>query len=228
MSGYLTHDLARQRLESSFNLANLLRGRVRSEVREEGSVTIDNPPSPTQPTPDSPIEVITPEIVETPVGEIRPLHNGGRRPGDTALTEVERVTVGLLTNLVGAKAASEITGVSKGHAHQLGEGRSTSPTPGRDSTATEMKQQIESRLGQVKAKAIEKLLKTLDAVTDEGTALLSVKDAAEVSSKLASVIDRTTQKDRDGGNIAQVVIYAPRIRDESEYDVVTVAAGKGR
>lgn len=229
MSGYMSQAEASERLTSPENLALLLEGlrlggavdgaaRGQESVEGKGGPAVSNSDETLLPTPPA----TQPQILQV---EIKPLHAGGRREGDTALTEVERVTTGVLANLIGAKAAGEIMGVSRGHAHQLGEGRSTSPTPGRDSTLdSSVKTQIESRLVDVKSKAIDKLLSTLDVITDEGVRTLSIKDAADVSSKLAGVIDKTTPRDKSGTAVAQVIVYTPRTKGESEYDVIEVGA----
>lgn len=73
--------------------------------------------------------------------------------------------------------------------------------------------------------ALGKVLSSLSLLTDERLEKLPTKDLAEASKDLSVVVrnisgDAGTQRP----NIAQVVLFSPRVREDSEYEAITVEA----
>lgn len=69
--------------------------------------------------------------------------------------------------------------------------------------------------------ATHKLLRALDAITDNKVADLSPLKAADLASKMSNVIKNTRPDEiRDGG--VKIVVFQPRIKEEDEFEVIEV------
>jgi hypothetical protein len=78
------------------------------------------------------------------------------------------------------------------------------------------REQIDSKLGTVKDLALDKMLRSLGAIKDEKIDALPINTQLKIIGTMANVIDKTSEKSvLPVGN--QVVIYAPQIREDSDY-----------
>ena len=165
-----------------------------------------------------PIETgpIEPEIV-LPETEIRKLHNGGRREGVPNLPLFLQTLAGVSDRIDGPTQTAEEFGITIAHASHLGEGK-TSP----DHVNEELKEKIDEVSSSVSEIALKKLMKSLGLLTDEMLETVTKpKDLVDIASKMANVVERTREKKYEGDR-TKILIYAPRIKNESEFDIIEV------
>lgn len=82
-------------------------------------------------------------------------------------------------------------------------------------------EKIEEQLELVRRAAIEKTLRCLDVIGDEGLADLDVRKAASVAKDLSSIYDKIRPSGEKGGSV-NVTIFAPRQKDDDDYEVLDV------
>jgi len=154
---------------------------------------------------------------------IRPLHNGGRRPGDNNIPHKLRVEIALAARTQPIAVVAERYGISEHHAFELSKGM-TSYEDGKNGKLID---DINTGLQVPNDLALAKLTAVLTAITPEKiTRISKVKDLATIASQLAGVAKSTqpiVQDDKNGANAAaQLVVYAPNFKQENHYETVKV------
>lgn len=72
-------------------------------------------------------------------------------------------------------------------------------------------------------KARGRLMSALDAITDENIGNAKVKDIASIAKDMSVIVKNMEPNvPVDNSKNTQVIIYRPRMRDEDEFDVITV------
>ena len=153
---------------------------------------------------------------------IRPLHNGGRRPGDNNIPHKLRVEIALAARTQPIAVVAERYGISEHHAFELSKGM-TSYEGGKNDKLID---DINSSLQAPNDLALAKLTAVLTAITPEKiTRISKVKDLATIASQLAGVAKSTQPivKDEKGADSsASLVVYAPNFKQENHYETVRV------
>ena len=153
---------------------------------------------------------------------IRPLHNGGRRPGDNNIPHKLRVEIALAARTKPIAVVAEQYGISEHHAFELSKGM-TSYADGKNDKLIE---DINTGLMVPNELALAKLTAVLTAITPEKiTRISKVKDLATIASQLAGVAKSTQPivKDEKGADSsASLVVYAPNFKQENHYETVRV------
>jgi hypothetical protein len=153
---------------------------------------------------------------------IRPMHNGGRRPGDNNIPHKLRVEIALAARTQPIAVVAERYGISEHHAFELSKGM-TSYADGKNDQLID---DINSGLAVPNDLALSKLTAILVAITPEKISRISkVKDLATIASQLAGVAKSTQPivKDQVGqDSSAQLVVYAPNFKQENHYETVRV------
>lgn len=154
---------------------------------------------------------------------IRPLHNGGRRPGDNNIPHKLRVEIALAARTKPIAQVAEQYGISEHHAFELSKGM-TSYEDGRNSKLVEA---INNQVSVPHEIALARLTAVLTAITPEKiTRVSKVKDLAIIAHQLASVskaVQPIVQEDPNQNDTgAQLVVYAPSFRQENHYETVKV------
>lgn len=76
---------------------------------------------------------------------------------------------------------------------------------------------------QITDKARGRLMSALDHITDENISNAKVKDIASIAKDMSVIVkNMEPQVPVDNSKNTQVIIYRPRMRDEDEFDVITV------
>lgn len=141
-----------------------------------------------------------------------------------------RALAGALTVAHGAKTASEITGVSEGHAKVLARGEySTAIDPEeREKRNQVLRDNIYEGLGKIRGKAQQKLMKVLNLINNENLDAIPDKDkarlAAQMANQLSGVIDRTINKGEHlhDGRSTHLHLYAPERRPLAAFEIKTI------
>ena len=148
---------------------------------------------------------------------IKPLHNGGRRPGDTNLTDEMRALIGAEAQLSTLSETAERFNISHHHAHELANGKVYTEA-GIDN---ELVSQINKKLNEPHSLAVEKLTETLLALdSNKIKGMSKPKDIASVAAQLARIADSTSplkQDDEEERGSARIIIYSPTIKQENHY-----------
>ena len=148
--------------------------------------------------------------------------NQGNRAGTphATLTEEARARVGMLASLIGDKAASELTGVSRPSVTNLKNGKDLSGKP--DEV---LQRNLDSRRGVIQEKALEKVETFIDMLGgDLGD---DVKRSA-IAERVASIFDKLTPKTPTiNAEKAQIIFYSPKVKESTQYPIIEVEAQNG-
>jgi predicted transcriptional regulator len=117
-----------------------------------------------------------------------------------------------------AKELSESFGVSPSSISAYKNG-STS-TASYDTPDRKLANHIVNVKDRITKKATNRLARALDSITPEKLDDLKVKDAAQVAKDMSVVIKNMTPEVREQNNNVNFVIFAPKVREESDYDVI--------
>jgi hypothetical protein len=100
---------------------------------------------------------------------------------------------------------------------------------GATSTATynkpneQLKQHNDELRGIISTSARLKLLQALEELTPERISKAKIKDIASITKDLSTIArDMDSVNQGKDGNSVKVMVYAPRLRDEEEFEVITV------
>lgn len=162
-------------------------------------------------------------------------HSGNK--GSSRLTDEERVAVGVLARLDGAKTAAEVMGISPHTAKHIMMGhKNTEAGPDhyrKQEVDEEFKKKVLSKFENTKLtiaeRAAEKLLGALDVITPEKLENASVKDVATISNNMAQVIRNISgtgrEREGDGGAAkVKIVLHAPDQARESAFDFIEISS----
>jgi predicted transcriptional regulator len=92
-----------------------------------------------------------------------------------------------------------------------------------DTPNIELSKANDSVRDQITDKARGRLMSALDAITDENISNAKVKDIASIAKDMSVIVKNMEPiVPVDNSKNTQVIIYRPRMRDEDEFDVITV------
>lgn len=153
------------------------------------------------------------------ISHTRNINGAGRRAGvENIPDEVkELVALSVIGGDVLQKDAAEAYGISKVTVNQLAKGNDYK---GKHSPV--LTEKIEKARSVVESKATSKVLMALGLITQEKLSELDISKIAKVASDLSSVSERMREKKDQGTNVAQVIIYAPTVRTEQEYQTIEI------
>lgn len=152
---------------------------------------------------------------------IAPLHNGGRRPGDTNLDKEVRASIGAEAQIATLAKVANAHGISLHHAHELANGKHSIA----QGVNTGLVDDINKKLEEPHDIAVRKLTKVLLAIPEEGLQAIKAKDLTSMASQLSKVAENTAPLKHDDPNNGgpQFIVYAPTVKQENHYESVEVA-----
>ena len=152
--------------------------------------------------------------------EIRPLLHGGAKLDGTAsrLSFEEQVLVGSTSRLIGSKNTSDMFNISRTHAKNLALGQLDYAS----GPKKELAERIYGKLSDVRDKAVERLMESLELLDEEKMKSCNAKDLSAVAANMARVVDRTIPKESNEINRLNLVVYAPRLKEVKEFEMVEV------
>jgi hypothetical protein len=161
--------------------------------------------------------------------EVRKLHEGGRKNGDTNLTPLMRTLIGAAAEVDGNNAKTAKTfGVSDRAVANYRKGRTSQSgpiSPAARAEVVEVAEEKEKSGEGIKEKAKSRLDSLFDGpISAENLSTLKPREAISAAKDLATVIDRVSVRESGDKQQVQVVIFAPRQRDEKEYEAIDVSA----
>lgn len=202
---YLDEKDVKDRLDDPRNLLNRLKGPEKDKTKDSGPIS-DESDEPTDPE-----KSLTPNVV------IDKLYKGGRHKGKNNLPEFMHVLIGASANVTSAKETAEVYDVSPIHAHELKHGK-TSPVH----YHPELKEKINSVTDKCRDEALDKLMISMGLITKKSMDGIKVKEAAFIAEKMASIASKLSGDGKGGRTNINVLIQAPRIKDEAEFEVIEV------
>lgn len=149
--------------------------------------------------------------------EIRKLHAGGRKEGVTTLTKADRLIAGTLGQIYDQSSVAKDFGITRQHVNNLAHGRTDSRGNGSGTGLAES-----GILDEVKERALQKVLSAVDLMSDKKLEGCNAKDLAGIASNMSKVYSNVSPKDNNDGARVQVVLYAPRVKEEREFQVVEI------
>jgi len=160
-------------------------------------------------------EPLVPEVVEEVVeGVVKP-HHSGRPINGTAIPMEMKTLAGLLANFDTTRNVAKALGLNHATVNDARNGENSHGRP-----SPELKARLEGDLSKVRDKALDRLLSSLDFITDEKLEKCSAKDVAGISASMAKVVATTLPKDTESAIHAQLIVYAPTQINESKFEVV--------
>ena len=153
----------------------------------------------------------TKNVVNRLNGKPTTVHKPIEKPnvrGPNVPTEV-KVVAGALAVQTSVREASEALDVSMGVVREA-----------KNSSNPEVKQGVSDALERVRDLALDKLMNSLDLMTNEKLNEGSAKDLAVVAANMSRVVEKTSPR-AEAANV-QLVVYAPQQRQEKQYKVVDV------
>jgi len=152
---------------------------------------------------------------------IRPLHNGGRRPGDNNIPHKLRVEIALAARTQPIAVVAERYGISEHHAFELSKGMTSYADGKNQDLIADINDQVLVPHGL----ALAKLTAVLTEITPEKISRVSkVRDLAGIAVNLAQVAKATQPIDTSNpvDQAAKLVVYAPSFKQENHYETVRV------
>ena len=143
----------------------------------------------------------------------------GRARGDTEIPTMLKVIsataaeAGLATN----KELAEQFDIS---AQTISDARNGRVGARKDS---ELSDRIRKNLDTVQDRAIDRLMQSLDLMDDEKLHNCKATDLSSIAANMSRVVEKVSPKSKDAFAGVQVILYSPRVRDLSNYDVIDVS-----
>ena len=145
----------------------------------------------------------------------------GKSKGDDYLDEEKRKEIATLA-LTSGMTNEEVAEFCRVHPQTVSSFKNGEVANGTE-TNEELKEHVIEVKGEIQSAAKNKLLLAIEAITDEKIHSAKVRDIAGIARDMSSVIKNMSD---NGGLTVQnnkVVIYQPRIRDDDDFDVITVS-----
>lgn len=204
---FISPEEAKKRIESEDNLMNIIKkvpliSSVPSALSEEDE------------SEDLEVEPVAVEMVPFS-------HRPGRKSLDPnrfnqTIPDEIREVIGTLAHFDHQEIIAKDFGISQPKVSQIknGEGKADK----------EAKNQVEVNLGKVRDAAIQAMLDSIGLIDADKLAAHSQKDIAAVASQMSKVFQNIQPKEKENtGPSVAIQIYAPRTKNEDDYDVVTIS-----
>lgn len=157
-----------------------------------------------------------PENIASNGSLVRPLHNGGRNLGDRNVPPFIRELAGAAAHTEPAKEVAKAFDISQSSVNQYKIGN-TSPKH----HDPDLKAKVDQRVSKVRDLALDKLMLSLGLLTTDRLEKVNARDASTIAANMAKVVEKTTPQQVNNQNL-QIVFYAPNVRQEKDYEVITL------
>lgn len=149
--------------------------------------------------------------------------NGGARSGSYEKIDSEaRARIGVLATLFGDKAAGELTSKPRGYATKFRNGQNLAGKPDES-----LERELISRRGVIQEKALEKADQFLEML-GIGSDLSDSMKQASIAEKVVNIYEKLQPKTPSLNlQAAQIVFYAPKIKETNDYPIIEVEAQQG-
>lgn len=145
--------------------------------------------------------------------------NSGKRE---LLTPDQKVQIATLASVLGVKATSELTGKNQSQVSNLKNGKN-----GVGIKDQELSAEIDNFKESLRTKALSKADQFLEMLGIGGDLASDLKSAA-IAEKVVNIYEKLTpKKEVVQDNRTQIVFYAPRVKESSEYPVIEVETQNG-
>lgn len=147
--------------------------------------------------------------------QVQQHRKNGRPEGRTNIPDFLRPIIGASAHFQSAREVAKEFGVSKGtvdlYKHGMVAGSGTRVHP-------DLKDRVDSIVGQVREKAAERLMAALGLLTDEKLATAKARDLSGIAADMSRVIEKSAP--RSEVQATQIIIYAPSQRPIERYEVI--------
>lgn len=127
----------------------------------------------------------------------------------------------VLSRIIGAKKAAEVTGLVQQRITAVhAKGMTTQGGP----VVQELADKVEAKSDEIRETAAALVLTSLGAIKQEEIEAANLNGKIAAADKLSAIVERMSPNSKNplvlNGNKVQVNIFAPRVRDADEYEVV--------
>lgn len=154
--------------------------------------------------------------------ELRKVHNGGRPKGRKNDTQESRLAVAEDAIVLGPTKAAEIHNTTISRASLLSDGVVTHGL----SSDEELAPAVQNKKEQVHEKALDIVMSSLGLLENQIGKVFKAKDLASIAANMARIAEKTggrlSNNPEDNKPKVQVVVYAPRMRGEEEFEVIDI------
>lgn len=160
-------------------------------------------------------------VQDVKIPEVLPLVKPGRNNGDVNVPDSLRRIIGETSEIDGrqdALALAEKFGISPSSVSAYANGSTSTKTMDK----TPNREYINQAKDRVSKKAMKRLLKSIDSITDDKLEGAKASDLASIAKSLSGVIkDMEPEEDANKGdaNKPAFVIFAPQVHQENHYEV---------
>lgn len=157
-----------------------------------------------------------PENIASNNSPVRPLHNGGRNVGDKNVPSFIRELAGAAAHVDTSKNVAAAFDVSQSQVNQYKIGNTS---PKHHDPA--LKSAVDSQVTKARDLALDKLMLSLGLLTPDKLEKVNARDASTIAANMARIVEKTTPQQSQGPNL-QIIFYAPNVKQEKDYEVITV------
>lgn len=157
-----------------------------------------------------------PENIAKNDSPVRPLHAGGRNIGDKNVPAFIRELAGAAAHVDTAKNVAAAFDISQSQVNQYKVGN-TSP----QHHSPDLKAKVDKQVSKARDLALDKLMLSLGLLTQDKLEKVNARDASTIAANMARIVEKTTPVVPQNNNL-QIVFYAPNLKQEKDYEVITV------
>lgn len=164
--------------------------------------------------------------------EYRKARNGGRAKGGKNLSPMMRNLIGAAARVDGNYASTARNfGVDERVVSHAAKGRTGQNSPVKSEVVEEMEEIAKATVAERQEVILDKSYDAISSlfdddgpITPQNLKTLKPREAINAAKDLAAVVDRVTPKQQTGDGKVNVVIFAPRVKDEKEYEAIDIDA----
>lgn len=142
----------------------------------------------------------------------------GRTKGRKNVPEFLRPVIAAAGELSGIEETAKAFELSRPSVSTMKHGKVTYCDTTRENK--EMKSKTELILDKVNENAADRILKSISYITDEKLENSKVSDLSTVAANMARIIEKTNPKKQEAQVGTQILIYAPSLKQENQFEIV--------
>lgn len=161
-------------------------------------------------------------VYDIPVTNLAALRNISLSSGRKSLSLESKVLIGTVANLDTSREAGKAFGVTHATAQAFSQGRNSLQAEPDEELKSKVDLATSNSRVMISALANSKVVAAIERITDDKLDVVTdVNKLADVASKLSKVTANLFA-DKDTGTKIQFNIFRPRIKQEDEFEVITV------
>jgi hypothetical protein len=120
--------------------------------------------------------------------------------------------IAITARVDGASSAAKAFNVSDSLASSLKNGKASLPD--------ESKAKVERQVERIRDDAMERMLMSIGVITDEKLSTVSPVAASQIAANMSRVVEKMMPRDTGNGVTNNIIFYAPRRREETDFEII--------